>query len=211
MLYRMDSLVEAKVTKMLDGDTLKVTLSNGFIIKVRLLLIDSPEYKKAKIDQQLYGYEALQFGEANLKEGDIIYLEFEGDVRKDKYDRHLAYIWYKNSEGKYLLYNEEIVRIGLAKIAYIFSQTRYLNRLLSAQDEARAKKLNIWSIKGYVINHSFNMEVVGDNNTKVYISRSNQSKLYHKFKDIHNLKNTKSMSLFEARKLRYSPCKKCFK
>ena len=91
MLYRMDSLVEAKVTKMLDGDTLKVTLSNGFIIKVRLLLIDSPEYKKAKIDQQLYGYEALQFGEANLKEGDIIYLEFEGDVRKDKYDRHLAY------------------------------------------------------------------------------------------------------------------------
>ena len=55
------------------------------------------------------------------------------------------------------------------------------------------------------------MEVVGDNNTKVYISRSNQSKLYHKFKDIHNLKNTKSMSLFEARKLRYSPCKKCFK
>ena len=152
-----------------------------------------------------------KLGKLTKNNDEVIYLEFEGDVRKDKYDRHLAYIWYKNSEGKYLLYNEEIVRIGLAKIAYIFSQTRYLNRLLSAQDEARAKKLNIWSIKGYVINHSFNMEVVGDNNTKVYISRSNQSKLYHKFKDIHNLKNTKSMSLFEARKLRYSPCKKCFK
>ena len=211
MQYRMDSLVEAKVTKMLDGDTLKVTLSNGFIIKVRLLLIDSPEYKRAKIDQQLYGYEALQFGEANLKEGDIIYLEFEGNTIKDKYDRHLAYLWYRDNKGKFLLYNEEIVRVGLAKLAYVFTQTKYLNRILSAQDEARAKKLNIWSIKGYVINHSFNMEVVGDNNTKVYISRSNQSKLYHKFRDIHNLKNTKSMSLFEARKLRYSPCKKCFK
>ena len=211
MLYRMDSLVEAKVTKMLDGDTLKVTLSNGFIIKVRLLLIDSPEYKKAKIDQQLYGYEALQFGEANLKEGDIVYLEFEGDVVKDKYDRHLAYVWYKNSEGKYLLYNEEIVRIGLAKIAYIFTQNKYLNRILSAQDEARAKKLNIWSIKGYVINHSYNMQVVGNNSDIVYIKQDNSSKIYHKVRDIHNLKNTKGVTLFEAKKLRYKPCKKCFK
>ena len=211
MQYRMERLVEAKVTKYLDGDTLKVTLTNGFIISVRLLLIDSPEYKKAKIDQQLYGYEALEFAKENLKIGDIVYLEFEGDVIKDKYDRHLAYLWYKDKEGKFLLYNEEIVRVGLSKVAYIFSQSRYLNRILLAQDEARIKKLNIWSIEGYVIDYSYNMKVVGNNSDIVYISKSNSSNLYHKFKDIHNLKNTKSMSLFEARKLRYNPCKKCFK
>ena len=211
MQYRMERLVEAKVTKYLDGDTLKVTLTNGFVISVRLLLIDSPEYKKAKIDQQLYGYEALEFAKENLKIGDIVYLEFEGDVIKDKYDRHLAYLWYKDKEGKYLLYNEEIVRVGLSKVAYIFSQSRYLNRILSAQDEARIKKLNIWSIEGYVINYSYNMKVVGNNSDIVYISKSNSSNLYHKFKDIHNLKNTKGISLFEARKLRYNPCKKCFK
>ena len=211
MQYRMERLVEAKVTKYLDGDTLKVTLTNGFVISVRLLLIDSPEYKKAKIDQQLYGYEALEFAKENLKIGDIVYLEFEGDVIKDKYDRHLAYLWYKDKEGKFLLYNEEIVRVGLSKVAYIFSQSRYLNRILSAQDEARIKKLNIWSIEGYVINYSYNMQVVGNNSDIVYISKSNSSNLYHKFKDIHNLKNTKGMSLFEARKLRYNPCKKCFK
>ena len=211
MQYRMSTLTEAKITKYLDGDTIKVTLTNGFMITVRLLLIDSPEYKKAKIDQQLFGYEALEFAKQNLKVGDIIYLEFEGDVVKDKYDRHLAYIWYKNEEGKYLLYNEEIVRVGLSKVAYIFSQNRYLNRILSAQDEARAKKLNIWSIKGYVINNSYDMTVVGNNSDIVYISRSNQSKIYHRFKDIHNLKNTKAITLFEAKKLRYSYCKKCFK
>ena len=210
MQYRMDRLVEAKITKHLDGDTIKVTLINGFIITVRLLLIDCPEYKRAKIDQQLYGYEALQFAKDNLKVGDIVFLEFEGDVIKDKYDRHLAYIWYLNSEGRYVLYNEEIVRQGLSKVAYIFSQNKYLNRILLAQDEARFKNLNIWSIKGYVINYSFNMEVVGDNSTRVYISRNNNSKLFHKFKDIHNLKNTKSITLFEAKKLRYTHCKKCF-
>ena len=210
MQYRMDRLVEAKITKHLDGDTIKVTLTNGFIITVRLLLIDCPEYKRAKIDQQLYGYEALQFAKDNLKIGDIVFLEFEGDVIKDKYDRHLAYIWYLNSEGRYVLYNEEIVRQGLSKVAYIFSQKKYLNRILLAQDEARFKNLNIWSIKGYVINYSFNMEVVGDNSTKVYISRNSNSKLFHKFKDIHNLKNTKSITLFEAKKLRYTHCKKCF-
>ena len=211
MQYKMERLVEAKVTKYLDGDTLKVTLTNGFIISVRLLLIDSPEYKKAKIDQQLYGYEALEFSKENLKIGDIVYLEFEGDVIKDKYDRHLAYLWYKDKEGKFLLYNEEIVRVGLSKVAYVFSQSRYLNRILLAQDEARIKKLNIWSIEGYVIDYSYNMKVVGNNSDIVYISKSNSSNLYHKFKDIHNLKNTKGISLFEARKLRYNPCKKCFK
>ena len=210
MQYRMDRLVEAKITKHLDGDTIKVTLINGFIITVRLLLIDCPEYKRAKIDQQLYGYEALQFAKDNLKIGDIVFLEFEGDVIKDKYDRHLAYIWYLNSEGRYVLYNEEVVRQGLSKVAYIFSQNKYLNRILLAQDEARFKNLNIWSIKGYVINYSFNMEAIGDNSTRVYISRNNNSKLFHKFKDIHNLKNTKSITLFEAKKLRYTHCKKCF-
>lgn len=210
MQYRMDRLVEAKITKHLDGDTIKVTLTNGFIITVRLLLIDCPEYKRAKIDQQLYGYEALQFAKDNLKIGDIVFLEFEGDVIKDKYDRHLAYIWYLNSEGRYVLYNEEVVRQGLSKVAYIFSQNKYLNRILLAQDEARFKNLNIWSIKGYVINYSFNMEAIGDNATKVYISRNSNSKLFHKFKDIHNLKNTKSLTLFEAKKLRYTHCKKCF-
>lgn len=210
MQYRMDRLVEAKITKHLDGDTIKVTLTNGFIITVRLLLIDCPEYKRAKIDQQVYGYEALQFAKDNLKIGDIVFLEFEGDVIKDKYDRHLAYIWYLNSEGRYVLYNEEVVRQGLSKVAYIFSQNKYLNRILLAQDEARFKNLNIWSIKGYVINYSFNMEAIGDNATKVYISRNSNSKLFHKFKDIHNLKNTKSLTLFEAKKLRYTHCKKCF-
>ena len=35
MNYRMDNLTEAKITKILDGDTLKVTLPNGFIITDR--------------------------------------------------------------------------------------------------------------------------------------------------------------------------------
>lgn len=210
MQYRMDRLVEAKVTKYLDGDTIKVTLTNGFIITVRLLLIDCPEYKRAKIDQQLYGYEALQFAKETLKIGDIVFLEFEGDVIKDKYDRHLAYLWYLDSEGRYVLYNEEIVRQGLSKVAYVFSQNKYLNRILQAQDEAMFKRLNIWSINGYVIDYSYNMKVVGDNSTRVYISRNSNSKLFHKFKDIHNLKNTKSITLFEAKKLRYTHCKKCF-
>lgn len=212
MKYRMANLTEAKVTKIIDGDTLKVTLTNGFIITVRLLLIDCPEYKRAIIDRQVYGYEALEFAQEVLKIGDIIYLEFEGEVIKDKYDRHLAYLWYFDKEANtYLLYNEEVVRIGLSKVAYIFTQTKYLNRILSAQDEAKFKKLNIWSIEGYVIDHSYNMKIIGDNSTKVYIKRDNSSNIYHKFKDIHNLKDTKPMTLFEAKKLRYKPCKKCFK
>ena len=213
MQYKMANLTEAKITKILDGDTLKVTLTNGFVITVRLLLIDCPEYKKAKIDQQLYGYEATKFAEQVLEIGSVVFLEFEGEVVKDKYDRHLAYLWYKDKQNhnNYLLYNEEVVRVGLGKVAYIFSQNKYLNRILNAQDEAKFKKLNIWSIKGYVVFNSFDMNVVGNNSEIVYIKRDNSSKVFHKFKDIHNLKNTKAITLFEAKKLRYTHCKKCFK
>ena len=55
------------------------------------------------------------------------------------------------------------------------------------------------------------MTVVGNNSEIVYIKRDNSSKVFHKFKDIHNLKNTKAITLFEAKKLRYKHCKKCFK
>lgn len=212
MDYKMANLTEAKVTRILDGDTLKVTLTNGFIITVRLLLIDCPEYKKAKVDQQLYGYEATKFASEVLEIGSIVFLEFEGDVVKDKYDRHLAYLWYKDKDtDNYLLYNEEVVRLGLGKVAYIFAQKKYLNRILDAQDEARFKNLNIWSINGYVVFNSFNMNVIGNNSEIVYIKKDNSSKIFHKFKDIHNLKDTKAITLFEAKKLRYTHCKKCFK
>ena len=85
MKYKMSNLTEAKITKIIDGDTLKVTLTNGFIITVRLLLIDCPEYKKAIIDRQLYGYEALEFAQNKLNIGDVVFLEFEGEVIKDNY------------------------------------------------------------------------------------------------------------------------------
>ena len=55
------------------------------------------------------------------------------------------------------------------------------------------------------------MQVVGNNSDIVYIKQDNSSKIYHKVRDIHNLKNTKGVTLFEAKKLRYKPCKKCFK
>ena len=50
-----------------------------------------------------------------------------------------------------------------------------------------------------------------NNSDIVYIKQDNSSKIYHKVRDIHNLKNTKGVTLFEAKKLRYKPCKKCFK
>lgn len=207
----MNKLMAVKIDKVVDGDTMKVKLDNGFIITIRLLLIDTPEYKYLKIDQQLYGYEASEFAKEFLKVGDTVFLEFENnELIKDKYDRYLCYLWYYHN-NKIYLYNEEIVRMGLAKMAYVLVNRKYYLNLSEAQNKAKSEKINIWSIPGYVVKNSFNMNVLEGNSDIVYIKKDAINKIYHKFYDAHNIKNATALTVYEAKRLRYKPCKHCFK
>lgn len=207
----MNNWIEVTIDKVIDGDTMKVKLESGFIITVRLLLIDTPEFKFSKIDQQLYGFEASEFAKQELKEGDIVYLEFENnELIKDKFDRYLCYLFYMK-DGKYLLYNEEIVKVGLAKMAYILMNRKYYLRISEAQKKAKNDKINIWSIQGYVVKNSFDMTVLEGNSEIVYLKKDAINKIYHKFYDAHNIKNVTALTIYEAKKLRYKPCKHCFK
>jgi len=129
----LQNLPEAKVVKVIDGDTLDVLLK-GEEIRIRLLGIDTPEkgeplYKEAK--------ERL----AELASA-VVYVEADAE-KKDRYGRYL--FWLYSEDGQ--LINAELVKEGLADCYYrpSFRGRRHALELLYQAFEACQKKIGIWS------------------------------------------------------------------
>lgn len=134
-----------------DGDTASFKYK-GETIKVRFLLVDTPETKHPSKGVQPWGKEASNFTKAKLKKAKKIQLDFDKSGYKgDKYGRKLAYVYV---DGKDL--NLELVRKGYARVAYIYApNTTNKAKYLNAQAKAKKEKLRIWSKKGYVTNSGF--------------------------------------------------------
>ena len=122
--------IEAKVNRVVDGDTVELTLPNNEVVDTRLLLIDTPETKHPKLGVQKFGKEASNFAKETLKEGDTVYFELDGESKTDKYGRYLGYLWYLGDDNTLKMYNEEVVKNGLARVGYIYDQTKHLDRLM---------------------------------------------------------------------------------
>ncbi|EMT46570.1 MULTISPECIES: thermonuclease family protein [Anoxybacillus] len=142
----------ATVQHVVDGDTVKIR-KDGELVTVRLLNIDTPETYREK---QAYGEEAKQFAKDVLLHQRVIVELSEKPSPYDRYGRLLAYIWIDEQT----LYQELIVKEGLARVAYVFEpDTKYVERLYRAQEQAKKAKKRIWSVDGYVTEKGFNMSV----------------------------------------------------
>ncbi len=229
-----DYIIPATVDRVVDGDTVEIILPSGEEVDTRLLLIDTPETKHPNLGVQKYGPEASEFAKSVLNKGDVVYFELDGKSKTDKYGRYLGYLWYTCDEHNTIeMYNERVIEEGLARVGYIYDQTKHLTALNKTQDIAISKKINIWSIKGYVTDKGYDMSILGEhnedsntndtttenNNTSsnssndiVYANGgSSTSNKYHKASDSHNMKGAIKMTVDEADKNGYVPCSICFK
>ena len=151
-------VLKSTVDRVVDGDTVKLKFDDGNIESLRILLIDTPEDTKEK-----------------LKAGDIVYVETDGN-KTDKYGRYLGYLWYdENGNNNYKMYNEEVVREGLARVGYIYDAVRHLDKMKSAQYEAQQSKKNIWAIDGYVTDKGFDQSLAPTLNSSSNESNNSES------------------------------------
>ena len=88
--FTPDSRESALVTRVIDGDTVEVSL-NGESQTVRYIGIDTPETKHPSKPIECFGPEASQFNE-ELVSGKQVLLE-EDVTDKDRYGRLLRYVW----------------------------------------------------------------------------------------------------------------------
>lgn len=127
----------AKVTRIVDGDTI-VVLLNGQKQKVRLIGIDTPETVHPKKPVEYFGKEASEYTKKNLF-GKNVQLAYDWQ-KYDRYNRLLAYVWV---DGK--LFNLQIIKDGYAH-AYLKYPFRddYMKTFHEAETYAREHKLGLW-------------------------------------------------------------------
>ncbi len=119
----------ATVLRVLDGDTFVLSDDR----RVRLLGLDTPEKGEP------FSETAKAFADSVLR-GRAVRLE-TGKEAIDKYGRILAYV-HINS----ILYNELLLKRGLARVYLFRKNDRYNSRLIAAQKEARKNRVGVWSL-----------------------------------------------------------------
>lgn len=143
-----DSFLKAKVTKVIDGDTIKVDI-DGEIYKVRFIGINCPEIGQ---NEEFFGKEAKEFTKEKLY-GKEIFLQ--KDVSEtDKYGRLLRYVWLEkpkdlNNPSKDEIRDSSIngilVREGFAKANYYPPDTSYTKFLKEIEKQAKKENLSMWN------------------------------------------------------------------
>lgn len=125
-----------RVERVVSGQTIEIADRSAavpLLEPIRLIGIQAPDIK-----QKPWGQEARTQLE-KLTLGQEVLLEF--DVQeKDRFDRQLAYVWLG---GK--LINEYMVEEGWALAEPDFPNTKYMERLINAQEKARLMGLGIWN------------------------------------------------------------------
>ena len=134
------SAVKALVLRVVDGDTIHVSLKNKDVT-IRMIGIDTPETVDPRKPVQCFGKEASNHAH-QLLDGATVYLEqdtSQGDY--DKYNRLLSYIWM--SDGR--LFNQVMIAEGYA-FEYTYNLPyNYQTQFKSAQHNARNQQLGLWA------------------------------------------------------------------
>ena len=125
-------LVKATVVRVVDGDTLVVSLGQGEPVRVRVIGYDAPE------TNQPFGDAATKFVKALLEGREVL---LESDVQAlDKYGRRLYHVWLQPT-----LLSELMLLAGLGRQMTIPPNVKYVDFLTQAQKNGREIGLGIWS------------------------------------------------------------------
>src|SRR5215203_4222568 len=129
---------QVTVTDVVDGDTIDVSAQVEGTNRIRLIGVDTPEVFGG---EEPCGPESSDFTTEQL-EGQDVTLEFDED-RVDPYDRALAYVWEPDLDGE--LFNETLVREGLARVSTFEPNIKYEDRFLAAERQAMDEDLGVWA------------------------------------------------------------------
>lgn len=99
------------VSRVVDGDTIEVTMPSGKTEDVRYIGVDTPETVDPGEPVGCFGPKASHFNE-NLVEGKRVRLRFDQE-RRDYYGRLLAYVYLGSR-----FVNAELLKRGLARALY---------------------------------------------------------------------------------------------
>lgn len=140
-----EGLIPVTLYSVVDGDTVNVYDDSGQELKLRLLLIDTPETVHPNKPVEPYGKEASARLTQLVNAADQLYIEYDSGAKTDNYDRELVYLYADD-----VSVHEVLLEEGLARVGYIYEQQKYLSEFRAAEQKAKDQQIGIWSIPGYV-------------------------------------------------------------
>ncbi|GMU78154.1 MAG: micrococcal nuclease-like protein [Acidimicrobiia bacterium] len=132
--------LDATVTSVTDGDTVRVRTAAGASERVRLIGIDTPESVDPRQPVECFGREASAQTKALLPAGTRVRLEPDSE-RRDRYGRLLAYVW-RHDDG--LFVNAWLVDGGWATPFRVPPNVRYADDFSRLGAAARAADRGLW-------------------------------------------------------------------
>ena len=212
-----------KVVRVVDGDTVVLWIQDRET-SVRLIGVDTPETVHPQKPIEPYGQEADLFLK-NLLRGEDVYIEHKAGVAEfDQYGRLLAYL-YRVPDG--LFVNFELVRQGYG-YAYTRFPFQYMDLFRFYERKARECEKGLWApdmgeakttpisppaaIKATPISPPDAIEETetprkDQGEVIVYITK--KGKKYHKESCPWLSKSKIAISLEDAQRRGYTPCKVC--
>jgi len=132
--------VLAKVTRVVDGDTVKVLIDNKEDT-VRLIGIDAPETVDPKKPVQCFGQEASNEAKEILTGKTVILESDSTQADRDEYGRLLRYIFLEDGTNV----DEFMISEGYAR-EYTFKGNfyKYQSEFIQAQQKAREENKGLW-------------------------------------------------------------------
>lgn len=129
------------LNKCVDGDTAKFLMKDGTVKTARFLAIDTPESVHPTKKVEEYGKEASEYTCNLLQNANTIKVEYDKASEKtDKYGRILVWVY---ADDK--MVQESLLENGLAKVAYLYANYEYTEKLQNIEKVAQNKKIGIWS------------------------------------------------------------------
>lgn len=127
------------VTRIVDGDTIRVTRANGDEAAVRYIGIDTPEIDRSEAqNHDPFALEAQRLNEY-LVSDKIVYLLADSQDT-DKYGRLLRYVYTEDG----IFVNHALIRLGLAQLLTIPPNVAYQPDFYEAQQQAISERLYLF-------------------------------------------------------------------
>lgn len=124
----------AKVTKVIDGDTFQIDTGQ----KVRYVGINTPEIQT----NECYATEAGEINEDMIIGREVRLEKDTSDA--DKYGRLLRYVYVDEGADGWEMVNNELVKIGLAKVETIAPDTKHKDDFIQSETYAKENNLGLW-------------------------------------------------------------------
>lgn len=174
-----NDFIEAQVTDIIDGDTIKVSY-NDREYELKMIGVNSPETDHPDKPVEYFGREAHDFTKSSLS-SKTVYLQ--KDVSEtDKNGRLLRYVWLSRPETNDptekeiidKMFNAKLVKEGYAQAYTYQPDSKYTNLFTKLQNEAKNNLAGLWG-------KPTDTENINDNTSKSNINENYENNSDHAF------------------------------